>query len=100
MMATTKTATKSKSVRAKGWTQDEETVFADLGVGEGEVSLRNLIRGQRAINKKFYETLALILDSMTKKSKGAPGQSLAEAERINELVPGDPPGCGDSPVMP
>ena len=44
--------------------KEEEAVFAAFGIGEGEVSLRDLIRGQRKINGKLYRAIGLILESL------------------------------------
>ena len=70
-----------------------EDVFAEFGVGTGDVAMRKLIRGQRKLNKRFYKTLEAILDHL-KKSKKKPDQALLRAEKLNDGVPGDGPGCG------
>jgi hypothetical protein len=75
------------------WTAEEEQVFTQLGVGNGEVSLRKLIRGQRRINGKLYDSIDLIIEHLKKTSKKATPE-LREAERLNDLVPSaDPPKC-------
>ena len=78
------------------WTKAEEAVFAAFGIGEGEISLRRLIRGQREINGRLYEAIELILDSLPKehsKTSTLDFKKLATAEKINKGVPGPPPGC-------
>ena len=89
--------TKRGSKKKDSWTKAEKAVFAAFGIGEGEVSLRRLIRGQRAINKKLYTAIDLILDALPKQSGKAAGpadKKLARAKVINDGVPGPPPGCG------
>ena len=74
--------------------KEEEAVFAAFGIGEGEKSLRALIKGQRKINGKLYRAIDLILDSLKERSGGkAADPALDEAQRINKGVPGPPPGC-------
>ncbi len=73
--------------------KEEEAVFAAFGIGEGEVSLRDLIRGQRKINGKLYRAIGLILESLKKQSGKASDPALDEAEKLNKGVPGPPPGC-------
>ena len=80
-------ATKKKDV----WTKEEKAVFAAFGIGEGEVSLRRFISGQRKINGRLYTAIELILDSLPKGKTANP--SLATAKKINDGVPGPPPGC-------
>jgi len=79
------------------WTQDEEAVFKALGVSEENVSMRNLIRGQRQINGKFFAALNLILDSLPESDPGiakvAGPDKMAEARKIIAGIPGPPPGC-------
>ena len=85
-------ATKKK----KGWTKEEKAVFAAFGIGNGEVGLRELIRGQRKINGRLYTAIELILDSLPKQTGKLPtpaDRKLAKAKKINEGVPGPPPGC-------
>jgi hypothetical protein len=72
--------------------KEEEAVFAAFGIGTGEKSLRALIKGQRKINGKLYRAIDLILESLKKQSKAA-DPALDEAQKINEGVPGPPPGC-------
>jgi hypothetical protein len=77
--------------------KEEEAVFAAFGIGEGDVSLRRFIRGQRAINGRLYEAIELILDSLPRehsKTSTLDFKKLAEAKKINGGVPGPPPGCG------
>ena len=73
--------------------KEEEAVFAAFGIGEGEVSLRELIRGQRKINGRLYKAIDLILESLKKQSGKAPDPALVEAQNENDGVPGPPPGC-------
>lgn len=78
------------------WTKEEKVVFAAFGIGEGEVGLRRFISGQRKINGKLYAAIDLILQSLPQehsKSSALNFNKLATAEKINELVPGPPPGC-------
>jgi hypothetical protein len=79
------------------WTKPERVVFKAFGSGEGEVSLRRFIRGQRRINKKLYTAIDLILEALTKQSRKTStpvDKGLAKAKLINDRVPGPPPGCG------
>ena len=80
---------------ADEWTAEEEQVFTQLGVGDGEVSLRRLIRGQRRINGKLYDSLDLIITHLKKQARGkAVSDELKKAERLNDQVPSaDPPKC-------
>lgn len=71
-----------------------EDVFKEFGVGTGDVAMRKFIRGQRKLNKRFYETLEAILEHLQKGRK-MPDKALARAEKLNEGVPGDGPGCGN-----
>ena len=89
--------TKRGSKKKDSWTKAEKAVFAAFGIGEGEVSLRRFIRGQRAINKKLYTAIDLILDALPKqtgKTATPADNTLAKARVINDGVPGPPPGCG------
>ena len=79
------------------WTDEEKQVFKELGVGEGEVSLRKLIRGQRRINGKLYDAIDLIIAHLKRTSDDSsktPSPELQKAEKLNDLVPSaDPPKC-------
>ncbi len=89
--------TKQGSKKKDSWTKAEKGVFKAFGIGEGEVSLRRLIRGQRRINKKLYTAIDLMLDALPKQAGKLPtpaDRKLASARKINEGVPGPPPGCG------
>ena len=89
--------TKQGSKKKDSWTKAERAVFKAFGIGEGEVSLRRFIRGQRRINKKLYTAIDLILDALTEQAGKLPtaaDRKLARAKKINEGVPGPPPGCG------
>lgn len=74
-------------------TKTAEDVFKEFGVGTGDVAMRKFIRGQRRINKRFYKTIEAILDHL-KKNQKRPDQALLRAEKLNDGVPGDGPGCG------
>src|SRR5204863_6956054 len=95
-MATGKSKTKN------GWTKEEEAIFEEFGIGEGEVSLRRLIRGQRKINGRLYRAIALMLEAFDA-NKGNEKMKLSssaeklmnKARKLNAGVPGDPPGCDD-----
>ncbi len=94
------TNTTAKTAMATGrygphvvWTDEEKQVFEELGVGEDEVSLRKLIRGQRRINGKLYDAIDLIIAHLKKTSK-IETPELKKAERLNDQVPSaDPPKC-------
>ena len=68
-------------------------VFKAFGVGAGDVCLREFIRGQRRINGRLYKAIDLIGEAL----KAGPGKKydrlIAKANKINEGVPGEPPGC-------
>ena len=84
-------ATRKSSKKKDSWTKAEKAVFAAFGIGEGEVSLRRFIRGQRGINKKLYVAIDLILDSLPKehsKTSTLDFKKLAKAQKINDGVPG------------
>ena len=88
---------KQGSKKKDSWTKAERAVFRAFGIGEGDVSQRRFIRGQRAINKKLYTAIDLILDALPKQSGKAASpadKKLARAKVINDGVPGPPPGCG------
>jgi len=88
---------KQGSKKKDSWTKAERAVFKAFGIGEGEVSLRRFIRGQRRINKKLYTAIDLILDALPEQAGKLPtaaDRKLARAKKINEGVPGPPPGCG------
>jgi hypothetical protein len=75
-----------------GWDQDEQDVMNQLGVGEDEIGLRNLIIGQRKINGRLYTAIKLILDSLPAPAPGTPsGDKIARAREITEGIPGPPP---------
>ena len=81
-----------------GWTAKEKRVFKELGVGEDEISLRKLIRGQRNLNGRFYESIELIIKHLNKQAKKSSKSKMATPELkkagdLNDGVPGDPPGC-------
>ena len=95
--ATTATATKQyEQPKNDEWTDEEEQVFEEFGIGEGDVSMRKLIRGQRSINKRFYETLEVVLDRLpkVKNQKTGKDEELDRVIELNKGVPGDSPGCG------
>ena len=90
-------------------------VFKKFGIGSEEKGLRKIISGQRRVNGRLYKSIELILDAFPKPPKKAkagakrsgPGKmgpknvaaltvdldKLAKADKINEKVPGDGPGC-------
>ena len=76
------------------WTDEEKKVFDEFGVGLGDESMRRLIRGQRSINKRFYETLEVVLDRLSKNQKSGRDEELERVIELNKGVPGDSPGCG------
>lgn len=81
---------------AKTKHKTEAQVFAEFGVGKGDVALRKFIRGQRKINGRLYTAIDLILDALpTGKSKTSIPDStiLAKAKKKNDQVPGPSPGC-------
>lgn len=82
---------------ATKWTQDEEAVFKALHVPEQNVSMRELIRGQRQINGRLFAALNLILDSLPEPDPAqctlAGVGKITEARKIVEGIPGPPPGC-------
>jgi len=77
------------------WTAKEKQVFKQLGIGNGEVALRRLIRGQRRINGKLYESIELIIKHLKNQSDGKKmSEELKKANKLNGLVPSaDPPKC-------
>lgn len=81
------------------WTTEELEVFDKLGVGEGNVSLRKLIRGQREINGRLYLALKLILDSLPAPapvtSQEPTPDKVDQARELVGGIPGPPPGCDD-----
>ena len=68
-------------------------VFKAFGIGEGNVSARKFIHGQRRVNGRLYKAIDLIGEAL----KVGPGKEydrlIARANKINDGVPGDPPGC-------
>jgi hypothetical protein len=104
-MMTKKKAAKKKAVAKNGgngagneaWTVDEKKVFDEFGIGLGDESMRKLIRGQRSINHRFYESIEVILARLPKLVSNKKTGKDEELERVIELnkgVPGDSPGCG------
>ncbi len=96
----TKKAAKKKAARKNGgseqWTVDEKKIFDEFGIGWGDESTRRLIRGQRRLNKRFYETLEVILDRLPriKINKSGRDEELERVIELNKGVPGESPGCG------
>lgn len=72
----------------------DQEIFDDFGVGTETASLplRKFISGQRKINGKLYVAIDKILDFLTK-GQDRIDADLAEALRINDEVPGEPPAC-------
>jgi hypothetical protein len=99
-MAKRKAAKKNGGGNGAGneeWTAEENKVFDELGIGYGEVSLRRLIRGQRRINGKLYDSIDLIIAHLKQTTKQATPE-LKKAETLNDLVPSaDPPRCESGP---
>ena len=96
------TNTTAKTAMATGrygphvvWTDEEKQVFEELGIGEDEVSLRKLIRGQRRINGKLYDSIDLIIKHLKNQAgEKAVSDELKKAEKLNDKVPSaDPPKC-------
>jgi hypothetical protein len=77
-------------------TLTDADVFKAFGVGAGDVSLRKFISGQRKTNGRLYKAIDLIGQAL----KAGPGRKydrlIAKANKINEVIPGEPPGCNDS----
>jgi hypothetical protein len=90
------------------WT-DEENVFAFLEqldegrkLSEGD---KELIRGQRQINRRFFDTINAILDVISPAAKASQSE-VDSLERLAALrdqfqtVPGErPPGCAGPDVV-
>jgi hypothetical protein len=95
-MAKKKAAKKKAASKSGGkakWTAEETKVFKELGVGERQMTLRKLIRGQRRINGKLYDAVDLIVKHLKQTTKQATPE-LEEAGRLADLVPSaDPPRC-------
>ena len=77
------------------WTDEEKQVFDELGIGEDELTLRKLIRGQRRINGKLYDSIDLIIKHLKNQAgEKAVSDELKKAEKLNDQVPSaDPPKC-------
>ena len=79
------------------WNAKEKQVFRELEIGEGDVSLRRLIRGQRMINGKLYDALDLIVKHLKQQPAGknkAGAALLKKAEKLVDAIPAeDPPRC-------
>ena len=96
--AAKKRAAKKKVAVGAGseeWTAGEKKVFDEFGVGWGDMSMRKLIRGQRSINSRFYETIEIILVRLPKNYNKNSGkdEELDRVTALNKGVPGDSPGC-------
>jgi hypothetical protein len=107
----TKRTSKKRRKKAKGdpLTKGDFAAFKNLGVGEGDLSLRKLIKGQRRINgrllaanqeiKKVLKALGRRIDRITpvaarKSASLEMGHSLKEITKHLGYVGGDePPGC-------
>lgn len=72
----------------------DEEIFDHFGVGTETTSLplRKFISGQRKINGKLYMAIDKILDYLAR-GGGARDPALAEALRLSDEVPGEPPAC-------
>jgi len=95
-MATKKKKAAKKKAANKDKELTDEEVFEIFGVGVGEVSLRKFISGQRKINGRLYKAIDLIGDGL-KAARDGKGKRhddcIDRACKINEGVPGEPPGC-------
>jgi hypothetical protein len=79
------------------WTEDEQQVFLDLGIGEHE-SLKRLIRGQRKINGKFFLAIQTIIECFEPKAgldENAKERVQAALKFVREIPDVDPPRCED-----
>jgi hypothetical protein len=94
-MARQKT-TKKKAAKKKALADAD--VFKAFGVGPKEKSLRAFISGQRRINGRLYKAIDLIGEAL-KAEKAGRGKRhddcVDRAREINEVIPGDPPGCNE-----
>ena len=95
-------ATKAKRFvppKKNEWTAKEKQVFKELGIGEGEVTLRKFVRGQRQINGRLYKAIDLIGEGLKAERKGKSkkhNDCIDRACEINEKIPGKvPPYCDD-----
>lgn len=83
------------------WTPKEKRVFKELGIGEGDLAMRLLIRGQRRINGKLYDALDLVVKHLKAQPAGqskAGSSALKEAEKLVDAIPADdPPRCESKP---
>jgi hypothetical protein len=69
-------------------------VFKAFGVGTGNVSARKFIHGQRRVNGRLYKAIYLIGEALEKGPEAKEYKKLiAKANKINNGVPGEPPGC-------
>ena len=116
-MSKKKTSKKQASPKENGDEDDQLTdedlkMFGLLGVGEGDVSLRMLIKGQRRLNGRLLlanqEILAVLADLGSRIDAVAPGASNEGKRRANNSFSGslariadhlkyvggdEPPGC-------
>jgi hypothetical protein len=98
--ATKRKAAERRPVRNKSADETEKPDFTDqeifdiFGIGTETASfpLRKFISGQRKINGKLYLAIDKILDYLTN-GQDPIDEDLAEALRINDEVPGEPPAC-------
>ena len=99
-MATKANAKQFKMPKKTEWTPKEKQVFKELGIGEGEVTLRKFIRGQRQINGRLYKAIDLIGEGLKADRKGQSkkhNDCVERACKINEEIPGKvPPYCDDT----
>jgi hypothetical protein len=98
-MATKAKAKQFKMPKKNEWTAKEKQVFKELGIGEGEVTLRKLISGQRKINGRLYKAIDLIGEGLKADRKGDSkkhNDCVDRACKINDEIPGtEPPYCDD-----
>ncbi len=91
-----KKTTKKKAAKKKALTDAD--VFKAFGVGSKEKSLRAFISGQRRINGRLYKAIDLIGEALKAEKAGwgtRHDDCVDLACEINEVIPGDPPGCND-----
>ena len=74
----------------------DEDVFKMLGVGSGDMALREFISGQRKINGRLYKSIERILKHL-KEEMNQSSPELDLADKQNEEIPGKvPPFCDDT----
>jgi len=83
------------------WTKIEnvfteiQRLNSDRPLTEGE---KELIRGQRQINRRFFNVLNDILENLSPTQGASTAKTLAEIKLELQKVPGErPPGCASEP---